>query len=40
MDNAWDDLFWPRTRPLLIRLLGGLALIGTLVWAMKRRQKA
>jgi arylsulfatase/uncharacterized sulfatase len=40
MDNAWDDLFWPRTRPLLARLLGGLALIGAVVWAIKRRRKA
>jgi arylsulfatase/uncharacterized sulfatase len=38
MDNAWDDLFWPRTRPVLLRLLGGLALIGGVIWAIKRRR--
>jgi arylsulfatase/uncharacterized sulfatase len=40
MDNAWDDLFWPRTKPLLMRLAGALALIGAAVWAIKRRRKA
>jgi arylsulfatase/uncharacterized sulfatase len=40
MDNALEDLFWPRTRPLLLRLASGLALIGAVVWAIKRRRKA
>jgi arylsulfatase/uncharacterized sulfatase len=38
MDNAWNDLFWPRTRPLLAWVGGIAALVLGGAWAWRRRR--